>query len=170
MKRILAAGFGLALAMGPALAKDLVPPVPVAGLPIPLPFDPLNLNGTGNKSLSIDQMIDKVRAWVTADAAADLTMAIKLAGVAVPPDTMTVACFQPILTFVNQIATLPTADQMPKLHLAVDIEIGTDLIVAFQPNSPLMTGCAALANFQKLTLLNMVTGITTGAATLAALK
>jgi hypothetical protein len=182
MKTLIAGAMALALAAGPALAvekKAVDGQLPVAearasepekGLPIPLPFDPLNLNGNGGKSISIDQMIDKVRAWVLADAVPDLSLALKLGAAASPPDTMTAACFTPILAFANQIATLPTADQMPKIHLAVDIEIGTDLIVAFQPNSPLMTGCASLANFQKLTLLNMVTGITTGAATLAALK
>ncbi|MEJ0093331.1 MAG: hypothetical protein WDN46_07815 [Methylocella sp.] len=134
-------------------------------LPIPLPFDPLGLNETGLQSP--DQMVDKVRAWVTSDAAADLAAAQTVAKAA--GNTITAACWTPIQAFVAQVQALPVASDMPKIHLAVDIEIITDLEIALLPNSPIVAGCSSLANFQLISAKDLVSGILTGATSLAAL-
>ncbi len=158
MKKIIACAV-LALSLGSsALARD-------SALPVPLPIDPLNLNS--GKGVTPDQLADKIREWVTSDGSADLTAALAVAKAA--NNTVTTPCWTAIQGFVTQVQALPAADQLPKVHLAVDVEIATDLMLALQPNSPIITGCAALANAQKLAAGNLVTGIVTGALSVAKL-
>ena len=82
---------------------------------------------------------------------------------------MTLPCWTALQGFVGQVKSLPPADHLPKLHLATDVEIATDLMIALEPNSPVVTQCQALANFQKMTAINMVTGIVTGALSIGKL-
>ncbi|HEY1735670.1 MAG TPA: hypothetical protein VGG12_03400 [Methylovirgula sp.] len=114
-----------------------------------------------------DQIIAKVITWAAADGDADLAAAIQMAKAS--NDNVTLPCWTALQTFVGQVKTLPPADQLPKLHLATDVEIATDLMIALEPNSPVVTQCQALANFQKMTAINMVTGIVTGALSLGKL-
>ena len=112
-----------------------------------------------------DQLIDKVRLWATTDGGADLDAAIAVGKTANNP--VTVPCFQAIRGFVSTVQSLPTADKLPKLHLAVDIEILTDLEIQLLPNSPVIVSCTALANFQAVSAQNLVTGIVSGALALS---
>ena len=112
-----------------------------------------------------DQLIDKVRLWATGDAGADLDAAIAVGKTSNNP--VTVPCFQAIRNFVAVVQALPTADKLPKIHLAVDIEILTDLEIQLLPNSPIITSCTALANFQVISAQNLVTGIVSGALALS---
>jgi hypothetical protein len=183
MKKLILAGAALALLAAPAFAASKVrmpPPVQLpfdplglngdasaapSKLPIALPIDPLGLNKTGLQTP--DQIVDKVRAWATSDGVADLAAAITMAKAA--NNGVTLPCWTAIQAFVLQVQALPPADQLPPLHIAVDLEVATDLLVALQPNSPVITGCSALANFQKIAAVNMVSGIVTGALSLAKL-
>ena len=102
-----------------------------------------------------------------ADGDADLAAAIQMAKAS--NDNVTLPCWTALQGFVGQVKALPPPDQLPKLHLATDVEVATDLMIALQPNSPVVTQCQALANFQKVSAINMVTGIVTGALTLGKL-
>lgn len=119
------------------------------------------------KAKSPDQIVDAVRKWVTTDGDKDLTAAIALAKAS--NNNVTLPCWTALQAFVKQIETVPSADALPAVHLATDIEIATDLMIALQPNSPVVASCQALANYQKMSAVNMVTGIVTGALSLSAL-
>ncbi|MHB8885796.1 MAG: hypothetical protein ACYC5H_12115 [Methylovirgula sp.] len=114
-----------------------------------------------------DQIIAKVLNWATTDGDADLAAAILVAKA--NNDNVTLPCWMALQTFVKGVEALPAVDKLPKLHLAVDVEILTDLMIALQPNAPTVTQCQALANFQKMSAINMVTGIVTGALSLGKL-
>ena len=145
------------------LAPCILSPSPVEaathGAPLP------TRRPVGFSLQSPDQIIDKIRAWATGDAGADLDAAIALGTAANNP--VTVPCFKAIRSFVTVVQALPTADKLPKIHLAVDIEILTDLEVDLLPNSPVITSCTALANFQAVSAQNLVTGIVSGALALS---
>lgn len=153
---LLAAGvLGATLMFGAsdrAEAKSIVPP--------PQKHAPAKLT-------TPDEIIAKVLAWATADGDADLAAAIQMAKAS--NDNVALPCWTALQTFVGQVKSLPPAAQLPKLHLATDIEIATDLMIALEPNSPAVTQCQALANFQKMTAINMVTGIVTGALSIGKL-
>ncbi len=108
-----------------------------------------------------DQIIAKVLAWATADGDADLAAAITLAKAG--NNNVTLPCWTALQSFVKQVETLPPPASLPKLHLATDVELATDLMIALQPNSPVVAQCQALANYQKMSAVNMVAGIVTGA-------
>ncbi len=114
-----------------------------------------------------DQIIANVLTWAAADGDADLAAAIQMAKAS--NDNVTLPCWTALQAFVGQVKALPPADQLPNLHLATDVEIATDLMIALEPNSPVVTQCQALANFQKMTAINMVTGILTGALSIGKL-
>ena len=114
-----------------------------------------------------DQIIAKVLNWATTDGDADLAAAILVAKA--NNDNVTLPCWLALQTFVKGVEALPAVDKLPKLHLALDVEILTDLMIALQPNAPTVTQCQALANFQKMSAINMVTGIVTGALSLGKL-
>lgn len=117
--------------------------------------------------LTPDQIIAKVLNWAASDGDADLAAAILVAKA--NNDTVTLPCWMALQTFVKGVEALPPVDKLPKLHLAVDVEILTDLMIALQPNAPTVAQCQALANFQKMSAINMVTGIVTGALSLGKL-
>ena len=58
---------------------------------------------------------------------------------------------------------------VPKLHLATDIELVTEVTQALQPGSPLVVAFAALAQYQGQQAAQMVTGIVTGVMSLTKL-
>lgn len=122
---------------------------------------------TPGKLSAPDQLIDKVLVWAAADGDADLAAAISLAKAT--NNTVTLPCWAALQGFVKEIEALPPPAQLPKLHLATDIEIATNLMIALEPNSPVVAQCQALANFQKMSAVNMVTGIVTGALSLGKL-
>lgn len=141
-------GFGfIAVAPSEAQAK----PVPAAKHPKLAPA----------KLTTPDQVIAKVLAWASADGDADLSAAIILAKAS--NNNVTLPCWTALQTFVKAVEALPPAASLPKLHLAVDVELATDLMIALQPNSPVVAQCQALANYQKMSAINMVSGIVTGA-------
>ena len=127
-------------------AKSWWHPIP---LPVPKPL------------LTPDQIIAKVITWAAADGDADLAAAILVAQA--NHDNVTLPCWQALQAFVKGVEALPPVDKIPNVHLAVDIEIATDLMIALQPNAPTVAQCQALANFQKMSAINMVSGIVTGA-------
>ena len=137
-------------------------------IPLPIPLPPLQPIQTP------DQIIDKVRTWATGDGAADLTEAIALSkafnkNAPAGSTNVTLACWTSLLDFVKALQALPPNASLPTLHLAYDIELGTDLLIDLQPNSPIVANCQALANFQKMSAVNMVTGIVTGALSIGKL-
>ncbi|MGA3301978.1 MAG: hypothetical protein ABSC72_01660 [Methylovirgula sp.] len=153
---VLAAGaLGSALMMGTSVHAE-AKPIVIA----PQKHAPVKL-------ATPDQIIAKVLTWATADGDADLAAAIQMAKA--DNDNVTLPCWTALQTFVGQVKALPPADQLPKLHLATDVEIATDLMIALEPNSTVVTQCQALANFQKMTAINMVTGILTGALSIGKL-
>ncbi|HTJ03440.1 MAG TPA: hypothetical protein VL492_11665 [Methylovirgula sp.] len=119
------------------------------------------------KAKSPDQIVDAVRKWVTTDGDKDLAAAIVLAKAS--NNNVTLPCWTALQAFVKQIEAVPSAASLPSVHLATDIEIATDLMIALQANSPVVASCQALANYQKMNAVNMVTGIVTGALSLSAL-
>ncbi|QXX74215.1 hypothetical protein [Methylovirgula sp. HY1] len=144
-------------------AKGWWQPIPLP----PLPLQPIAIQ-------TPDQIIDKVRTWVASDGAADLKAAIALsktfnAKAPAGSTNITLACWQSLLDFVNAVESLPPGTSLPKLHLAYDIELGTDLMIDLQPNSAIVANCQALATFQKMSAVNMVTGIVTGALSIGKL-
>ncbi len=114
-----------------------------------------------------DQIVAKILAWASADGDADLTAAIAMAKA--NNDTITLPCWTALQGFVKSVEALPPPASLPKLHLAVDVEVMTSLMIALQPNAPITTSCAALANAQKMQAVNMVSGIVTGALALGKL-
>jgi hypothetical protein len=119
------------------------------------------------KAKSPDQIVDAVRKWVTTDGDKDLAAAIALANAS--NNNVTLPCWTALQAFVKQVETVPSAESLPSVHLATDIEIATDLMIALQANSPVVASCQALANYQKMSAVNMVAGIITGALSLSAL-
>ena len=150
---LVAGGLLLAFHPGAAQAKARAIPTPIAR------------PAAGFTLQTPDQLIDKIRLWATGDAGADLDAAIAVGKSANNP--VTVPCFQAIRDFVTIVQGLPTADKLPKIHLAVDIEILTDLEIQLLPNSRTVTSCTALANFQVISAQNLVTGIVSGALALS---
>lgn len=127
--------------------------------PLP-PLNPIHLQ-------TPDQIIAKVLNWATADGDADLTAAILVAKA--NNDNVTRPCWLALQSFVKGVEALPPVATLPKLHLAVDIEVATDLMIALQPSSPVVSSCQGLANFQKMSAVNMVAGLVTGALSISAL-
>ena len=78
-----------------------------------------------------DQIIAKVLTWAAADGDADLAAAIQMAKAS--NDNVTLPCWTALQGFVGQVKALPSADHLPKLHLATDVEIATDLMIALSP-------------------------------------
>ncbi len=134
---------------------------------VPQPADAKAISTTKASLATPDQIVAKILQWVATDGNADLATAITLAKAS--NDTVTLPCWTALQSFAKEIASLPPADQLPKLHLATDVEIATDLMIALEPNSPVVAQCQALANFQKMTAVNMVTGILTGALSIGKL-
>lgn len=176
---------------GPFVPSDPKPPVPAPALAGKLVlflaaclFGSILLTGTAHASAKAvapksaskaapaklttpDEIVAKVVAWAAADGDADLAAAIGMAKAS--NDTVSLPCWTALQGFVTQVKALPPPDQLPKLHLATDVEIATDLMIALEPNSPVVAQCQALANFQKVSAVNMVTGIVTGALALGKL-
>lgn len=125
------------------------------------------LKSVGAKLQTPDQIAGAILANISGAGTPDLAAAIAAAQKS--NNTVSLPCWTAIKGFNDNIAALPQASTLPKVHIALDIEILTELVIALQPNSPVITGCSALANFQKVAATNMVAGIVTGATSLAAL-
>ena len=80
---------------------------------------------------------------------------------------ITIPAWTALLDFMKQVSAISV--NVPKLHLATDIELVTEVTQALQPGSPLVVAFAALAQYQGQQAAQMVTGIVTGALSLAKL-
>jgi hypothetical protein len=155
--------FLLACVLGVALFG--APPAEAAGLSLASLF--AQIKSVGTKLQTPDQIAGAILANISGAGTPDLAAAIAAAQKS--NNTVSLPCWTAIKGFNDNIAALPQASTLPKVHIALDIEILTELVIALQPNSPVITGCSALANFQKVAATNMVAGIVTGATSLAAL-
>jgi hypothetical protein len=72
-------------------------------------------------------------------------------------------------TGVQLVLNIGPVPGLPKLHLAVDIEVATNLLIALRPNSPVIAACSARANFQKKVVVTLVTQTVTGVSSVATL-
>jgi hypothetical protein len=164
-------------------------------LPIPLPTPQQVVSKVTSQvaqgtSQTPDQLIDKIRQWVADNAVADLDIAIALA--AKSNDNVTSKCWADLRTFAVAVQSLPSlatpdaaqgtasapttgtpatapAAVLPKLHVATDVELATELLINLQPNSAMVVDCQGVANFYKVTAANLVTGVVTGALSLSTL-
>lgn len=114
--------------------------------------------------LANDKAVDAVINWATGAASADLDAAIALSTAS--NNVISLPCWTSIKNFVDKIKTLPPQEKLPTLHIATRLEVATELMLALQPDSPIVVSCGALANFQKKAVIGMVSGIITGAAKL----
>ena len=80
---------------------------------------------------------------------------------------ITIPAWTALLDFMKQVSAISV--NVPKLHLATDIELVTEVTQALQPGSPLVVAFAALAQYQGQQAAQMVTGIVTGVMSLAKL-
>lgn len=152
-------------------------------LPIPLPSLSSVILTPVSSSETPEQTIDKIRQWVANDAVADLTIAISLASKA--NNNVTGKCWADLKSFALAVQSLPPLSgnanvaqgtappeppaSLPKLHIATDVEIGTELLINLQPNAPIVVDCQGIANFYKMTAANFVTGVVTGALSISKL-
>jgi hypothetical protein len=99
---------------------------------------------------------------VGVDAVADLT-----AGLAVFTalnDTAGAACYQQLLTSLTAIQKATAANTLPKVHVAYDLSVARSLVLAVQPNSPIMNACSPVATQTGQSVVNIVNGIVGGVA------
>jgi len=82
-------------------------------------------------------------------------------------NAITIPAWTALLAFMKQVGAVST--NLPVVHLATDVELVTEVTQALQPNSPLVTAFAALAQYQGQTAAQLVTGIVTGALSLTKL-
>ncbi len=80
---------------------------------------------------------------------------------------ITIPAWTALLDFMKQVSAVSV--NVPKLHLATDIELVTEVTQALQPGSPLVVAFAALAQYQGQAAASMVTGVVTGALSLTKL-
>jgi len=117
-------------------------PVPTPAPPAPLPAD---------------KILQAVINFVT-KSEADVQNALTQATAA--NNQITIPAWTALLAFMKQISAVSA--NVPVLHLATDIELVTEITQALQPGSPLVIAFAALAQYQRQSAANMVTGIVTG--------
>jgi len=120
----------------------------------PLPADPL----------PADKVLAAIVKFVT-DSEVDVQNALTQATAA--NNHITIPAWTALLAFMKQVGAVSV--NVPKLHLATDIELVTEVTQALQPGSPLVVAFAALAQYQGQSAASMVTGIVTGALSLTKL-
>jgi len=139
----------------------------------PLPWDPLGLCGllTGNISEDV-QRVSKRIAKINKD---DLTYAIaKAKGANTNGSKVRLQCLTAISAAADQVSGDGLKDAggnplvRPDPALITDIEDIAELIDNLSPQGVLLTACAGTAQMFKVTALQAVNGIVTGAAGLAA--
>ena len=106
-----------------------------------------------------DPVLQKIVSWATA-AEADLNAAIAQA--TATNNTVTLPAWTALLDFAKKVAATQT--DLPLLHIATDVELLNEVSQALKPGSPLVNACAALAQYQSQSALQMVQTIVTGAA------
>jgi|SRR5208337_208347 len=106
-----------------------------------------------------DPVLEKIVEW-SQGAEADLTAAIAQAKAT--NNTVTLPAWEALLEFAQKVAATQT--NLPPIHIATDVELLNEVSQALKPGSKLVNACAALAQYQKDSALQMVTSIVTMAA------
>jgi hypothetical protein len=133
-----------------------------------LPIDPLGFNGklTGSIGNDLSTLYTKLQAVSLVDLKYALNIANKKNNKAAGQ------CWQAIIDMIelDQTANLDADGKplpMPDPRVFTDVERMSDIVNALGPNSPLMVGCGSFANQAKMNVLQMVTTIVSGAASMA---
>jgi hypothetical protein len=119
---------------------------------------------TPASTLPADKVLAAIINFVT-ESETDVQNALTQATAA--NNNITIPAWTALLKFMKQVSAVSV--NVPKLHLATDIELVTEVTQALQPGSPLVTAFAALAQYQGQAAASMVTGIVTGALSLTKL-
>lgn len=114
-------------------------------------------------SSNTDGPLKAIELAISADTLADFTAA--QAAYAALGDTAGASCNQSILDKLTALNSAANAKGLPKLHLAFDFAIARTVVMAALPGSTIFNACAPVADQTKQSVLQLVTGLITGATT-----
>lgn len=173
----------VALHVGPARADPnsmptLPPPIqlhvtkPAAGSPAPaLTGNPVadfknavGIPASSGATGDVETDLVAIEKAISQDLLDDLTAA--QAAYASLGDVPGGNCNQEILAEVTALKTAADAKGLPKMHMAFDFAIARTLVLAVSPNSKLNVACAPVVEQTKQSVLQLVTGIIGGSATI----